>query len=100
MMVPAVNEGGFGTSEARCCRILRSPDDDTRPVQEGSQGTGPRRAWPALRAWYGDILISDASAKSARLASGDLEQRDLVLKGRNEPLRVRVLRVAAMRADT
>jgi adenylate cyclase len=48
----------------------------------------------ASAAAAGEVLISEASAEAARLAGNDLERRDLALKGRTEPLRVRVLRVA------
>src|SRR5919205_3758981 len=47
----------------------------------------------ASAAVEGEVLVSEASAKAARLAGDDLEWRDLALKGRTEPLGVRVLRV-------
>lgn len=42
----------------------------------------------------GEILISDAAYGAARLDLGDLEHRNLQLKGRSEPVGVRVLRVS------
>lgn len=41
----------------------------------------------------GEILISDAAYGAARLDLGDLEHRNLQLKGRSEPVGVRVLRI-------
>jgi adenylate cyclase len=48
----------------------------------------------ASSAAAGEILVSAASAEAARLVGGDLERRELALKGRTEPLGVRVLHVA------
>ena len=48
----------------------------------------------ASAAAAGEVLVSEASAEAARLAGGDMERRELALKGRTEPLGVRVLRVA------
>lgn len=42
----------------------------------------------------GEILISDAAYTAAGLDLGTLEHRQLELKGRTEPIGVRVLRVA------
>lgn len=41
----------------------------------------------------GEILISDAAYTAAGLDLGDLESRELELKGKSEPVRVRVLRL-------
>ena len=41
----------------------------------------------------GEVLISDAAYATAKLDLGDLEHRSLQLKGRSEPIGVRVLRV-------
>ena len=43
----------------------------------------------------GEALISDAAYVAADLKLGDLEQRQLELKGESEPLGVRVLRASA-----
>lgn len=47
----------------------------------------------ASTAAAGEILVSEASATAAGLAPDGLEQRDMELKGRDEPMRVRVLGV-------
>ena len=39
----------------------------------------------------GEILISDAAVAAAQLPCADLEQRQLELKGKSEPVSVRVL---------
>jgi adenylate cyclase len=52
----------------------------------------------ASAAAAGEILVSEASARAARLVGEELGRRDLTLKGRSEPLAVRVLRVTPMRA--
>jgi adenylate cyclase len=49
----------------------------------------------ASKAAPGEALISDAAYKAACLDLGDLEQRQLELKGKSEPISVRVLRVSA-----
>ena len=49
----------------------------------------------ASRAGSGEALISDTAYASGGLNLGELEQRQLRLKGRNEPIMARVLRVAA-----
>ncbi|MGH2521060.1 MAG: adenylate/guanylate cyclase domain-containing protein [Anaerolineales bacterium] len=46
----------------------------------------------ASKAGPGEILISEATCLAARLESGDLEQRQLELKGKTEPVGVRVAR--------
>lgn len=43
----------------------------------------------------GEALISNATYAAAGLDLGNLEQRQLELKGKNEPISVRVLRVSA-----
>jgi adenylate cyclase len=43
----------------------------------------------------GEILISDAAFAAAGLADEDLERRELTLKGKSEPVAVRVMRAAA-----
>jgi adenylate cyclase len=49
----------------------------------------------ASKAAPGEALISDAAYSSAGLDLGDLEQRQLELKGKSEPISVRVLQVSA-----
>jgi len=49
----------------------------------------------ASKAASGEALISDATYTAAGLDLGDLEQRQLELKGKSEPINVRVLRVSA-----
>ena len=49
----------------------------------------------ASKAAPGEALISDATYNAAGLDLGDLEQRQLELKGKSEPINVRVLRVTA-----
>lgn len=48
----------------------------------------------ASEASAGEILISEATYTAARLPLGDLEHRQLELKGKSEPIGVRVLRVS------
>ena len=48
----------------------------------------------ASEAEAGEILISDAAYSTANPALGDLEHRQLELKGKSEPIGVRILRVA------
>lgn len=48
----------------------------------------------ASHAKAGEILVSDAAYDAAGLTFGDLEQRCLDLKGRSEPVDVRVLKVS------
>jgi adenylate cyclase len=48
----------------------------------------------ASEAETGEILISNAAYSAANLDLGDLEHRQLELKGKSEPIGVRVLRVA------
>jgi adenylate cyclase len=43
----------------------------------------------------GEILLSDATYEKAGLSDVALERRELVLKGKSEPVGVRVLRIAA-----
>jgi len=43
----------------------------------------------------GEIVMSDAAYAAAGLTGQDLERRELVLKGRTEPVSVRVMRVVA-----
>ena len=47
----------------------------------------------ASEADVGEILISDASYEAANLNRLDLERRQLKLKGKSEPIGVRILRV-------
>jgi len=47
----------------------------------------------ASQAGPGEILISEASYAAAHLNNEDLERRDLELKGKSEPIGVRILRV-------
>ena len=47
----------------------------------------------ASRAGPGEILVSDAAYAEAGLELGNLEHRELELKGKSEPIGVRVLRV-------
>ena len=49
----------------------------------------------AAKASTGEILISDATYVAAGLDLGDLERRQLELKGKSEPAGVRVLRITA-----
>jgi adenylate cyclase len=49
----------------------------------------------ASKAASGEVLISDAAYTSAGLDLGCLEQRQLELKGKSEPINVRVLQVSA-----
>jgi len=49
----------------------------------------------ASQAGPGEILISDATYTAAGLDFGDLERRQLELKGKSEPTGVRVLRISA-----
>lgn len=48
----------------------------------------------ASQAKAGEILVSESTYHAAGLTSGDLERRNLYLKGRSEPVDVRVLKVA------
>jgi adenylate cyclase len=48
----------------------------------------------ASEAGTGEILISNAAYSAANLNLGDLEHRQLELKGKSEPIGVRILRVA------
>src|SRR5215208_1246076 len=48
----------------------------------------------ASNAGAGEILISDATYSAAGLTTGNLERRQMELKGKNEPIDVHVLRVA------
>jgi adenylate cyclase len=48
----------------------------------------------ASSAGPGEALVSDAAYAAARLDLGHLEQRQLELKGKSEPVSVRVLRTA------
>ena len=48
----------------------------------------------ASQAGPGEALISDATCSAAGLDLGHLEQRQLELKGRSEPVSVRVMRTA------
>jgi adenylate cyclase len=45
----------------------------------------------ASQAGAGEILASEATCQAARIETGGLEQRQLNLKGKSEPVRVRVL---------
>jgi len=47
----------------------------------------------ASEAGAGEILISDAAYTAARLSAGVPERRQMQLKGKSEPIGVRVLRV-------
>ena len=47
----------------------------------------------ASEAGAGEILISEATYAAAKLDLGDLERRQMALKGKSEPISVRVLRV-------
>jgi len=49
----------------------------------------------ASQAGPGEILISEAASTAAGLDLGDLERQQLELKGKSEPIGVRVLRVSA-----
>jgi adenylate cyclase len=49
----------------------------------------------ASKAGTGEILISDAAYTAAGLEPGSLEHQQLELKGKSEPIGVRVLRVSA-----
>ena len=49
----------------------------------------------ASQAGAGEVLISDAAYTAAGLNLGDLEYRRLELKGKSEPMGVRVLRISA-----
>jgi adenylate cyclase len=51
----------------------------------------------ASEAGPGEILISDASYAAANLNLGDLEHQQLELKGKSEPIGVRVLHIAGTR---
>jgi adenylate cyclase len=46
----------------------------------------------ASQAASGEALVSDAAWTTAKLEPGNLEQRSLTLKGKSEPLAVRVVR--------
>jgi adenylate cyclase len=46
----------------------------------------------ASRAGQGEVLISEATYHAAQIENEDLEIRDLELKGKSDPVRVRVLR--------
>ena len=48
----------------------------------------------ASSAGAGEILISEAAYSAANINLGNLESRQLQLKGKNEPIHVRVLRIA------
>jgi adenylate cyclase len=48
----------------------------------------------ASQAGPGEIVVSESSMKAGGMALNDAEQRCLELKGRNEPVDVRVIRVA------
>ena len=47
----------------------------------------------ASKAGAGEVLISDSTYAASGLDLGGLEQRQLELKGKSEPIRVRVMRV-------
>jgi len=49
----------------------------------------------ASKAGAGEVLISDAAYTASGLNLGELEQRQLELKGKSEPTGVRVLRISA-----
>ena len=49
----------------------------------------------ASKAGAGEVLISDATYAASGLDLGELEQRQLELKGKSEPTGVRVLRISA-----
>ena len=49
----------------------------------------------ASMAGTGEVLVSDDAYSAAKLDLGDLERRTLELKGRTEPLQVRVLTATA-----
>jgi adenylate cyclase len=49
----------------------------------------------ASEAGTGEILISEAAYSAANLNFGDLERRQMELKGRSEPIGVRVLRMSS-----
>jgi adenylate cyclase len=48
----------------------------------------------AAQAGPGEILISDAAYSASKLDLGNLERRQMELKGKTEAIGVRVLRVA------
>ena len=52
-------------------------------------------AWLASQAGPGEILISEETCRQAGLHTTDWETRTLHLKGRSEPVNVRVIRVAS-----
>lgn len=49
----------------------------------------------ASEAGPGEILISDISYSAANLNHTDVEHRQMDLKGKSEPIGVRVLRISA-----
>jgi adenylate cyclase len=49
----------------------------------------------AAAAGSGEILVSEEACRAAGLEEGGEERRDVELKGRSQPMRVRVLRVSA-----
>jgi class 3 adenylate cyclase len=49
----------------------------------------------SAQAASGEILVSEETNRAANLQLEDCEQRTLKLKGRTEPVAVRVIRVAA-----
>ena len=53
----------------------------------------------ASKAGPGEVLMSDATYTAAGLDLGNLEQRALELKGKSEPVNVRVARVSARRLE-
>ena len=54
----------------------------------------------ASNARQGEILVTDAAYRAAGLNLEDLEQRQLTLKGKSEPIDVRVLKAAQPVAAT
>ena len=68
------------------------------PVKHPSRVRGPA-ARLASAAGPGEALVSDATCAAAGLQTGGLERRRLQLKGRSEPVSVRVLRVAPVGLD-
>jgi adenylate cyclase len=49
----------------------------------------------ASQAESGEILISEAAYSAANLSLGNLERRQMELKGKTEPIAVYILQVAA-----
>jgi adenylate cyclase len=82
---------GIGIHTGRAFVGVVGGDESTRFHRPGDNVNITARL--ASQAGPGEILISEASYTAANLNREDLEGRQMELKGRNEPIGVRILRV-------